>query len=59
MEEPTLERLLQRFDQTISFCTDMGVESGIAEVSGLDIDVALPHWMREEPLCPDSGSEDV
>ncbi len=55
MEEPTLQRLTERLATTVSFCTDMGVESGIAEVAGFEVASALPEWQQETPLIDDDG----
>ena len=55
MEEPSLDRLIERFSTTVNFCTDMGIELGISEYMGLDVIQLLPVWMRAQPLdedCP-------
>jgi hypothetical protein len=54
LEEPSLERLLERFSTTVSFCTDLGTEAGLPELM-VDVTTLLPPWMREEKLTDDGG----
>ena len=54
LETQSLQLLSQVCAMVRGFCTDLGVEAGIAEASGVDLKDVLPPYMTDD-LEPDGG----